>query len=113
MESIRGGQIAFDLFNELNECIFCSTSLDQSEPQTELAKGIYSFECPIKLNILRPGKYRIQISSSVPGKEILDIIDEPLVFDLIDDLSPILKLGQNRRGIIFNILPWRLIIEET
>ena len=104
---IKGAQIAFELINEMDQCIFSSTSLDHSGASEIIPAGSYFFECPIDLKILRPGKYRILISSSVPGKEMLDVVEYALVFDLIDDSSPILKLGQNRRGIVFQQLSWR------
>jgi lipopolysaccharide transport system ATP-binding protein len=106
-EPIRGPQIAFELLDELDQCIFSSTSLDNTDTQELFNAGLYLFECPINLRILRSGKYRIRVSSSIPGKEILDILENELVFNVIDDSSPILKLGQNRRGIIFYELPWK------
>jgi lipopolysaccharide transport system ATP-binding protein len=111
-EPIYGAQIAFELLNEMDQCIFSSTSLDQSGTKELLIAGNYIYECSIDLKILRPGKFRIQISSSIPVIEVLDILERTLVFDLVDDSSPLLKLGQNRRGIIYKQLPWRFFLQE-
>jgi hypothetical protein len=105
-EPIKGAQIAFDLLNEADQCVFSSTNQDLTRRKDILAPGTYIFECKFALNLLRSGEYRINVSSSIPAIEMLDIADSSLVFNLVDDSSPMLMLGQNRRGIIFLDLPW-------
>ena len=111
-ERIKGAQVAFELLSDVDECIFSSTSQDQTLSKDEYKPGIIIFECPIDLAMLRPGSYRIKLSSSIPGIELLDIVDQPLVFELFDDSSPVLKLGQNRRGVILPRLEWKIITQE-
>jgi len=108
-ESIKGAQIAFDLLNEADQYVFSSTNQDLTRRKDILAPGTYVFECKFALNLLRSGKYRINVSSSIPAIEMLDIADSSLVFNLLDDSSPMLMLGQNRRGIIFLELPWTVL----
>jgi lipopolysaccharide transport system ATP-binding protein len=107
-QTIKGGQIAFELLNGQDECIFSSTSQDQNGTKDSLLPGKYVFECQINLNILRSGRYHISIAASVPNVEMLDVLENYLAFDLLDDSSPILKLGQNRRGAVLLDLPWTL-----
>jgi lipopolysaccharide transport system ATP-binding protein len=107
-EPIKGAQIAFELLNELDECVFSSTSQDQDDTKDVLLPGKYVFECQVNLNILRSGRYQISVTSSIPNIEMLDVLENHLAFDLLDDSSPILRLGQNRRGVVLLNLPWTI-----
>jgi lipopolysaccharide transport system ATP-binding protein len=103
---ILGAQIAFEFLSEMDECIFSSSNQDLQPEKSLIDVGDYIFECPIDLKMIRHGNYHIKVDSSIPGIEMLDGIDEQLVFEIIDDGSPVLKLGQGRRGIILPILTW-------
>lgn len=111
-EIIKGAQIAFEVLTEMNECLFSTTNQDWNGTKETVKPGNYSVECVIPLNYFRQGNYSIKISSSIPGVEILDNVEELLAFEVQDDTSPILKLGQSRRGIILPVLEWRNSIEE-
>jgi lipopolysaccharide transport system ATP-binding protein len=103
---VKGAQIAFELLNETDQCLFSSTNQDLDREKEVLSPGAYILECSFGLRILRSGKYRINISSSIPAVEVLDAVNSVLVFDVLDDTSPMLMLGQGRRGVIFLELPW-------
>ena len=105
-EKLVGAQIAFELLTDLDECLFSSTSQDSTRSKGKLDPGVYIFQCQIDLGMFRQGRYRIKLSSSIPAIEMLDVVEEMLAFEVFDDSSPILKLGQNRRGFILPILPW-------
>ena len=108
-ETITGAQIAFEIYNEMDLCIFSSTNQDSDPIKRALNPGFYIYECPIPLDFFRTGRYKIIVSSSIPSVEILDIVDTPLIFDVIDTVSPINKLGQGRRGLILPVLSWKLL----
>jgi len=103
-------QIAFEVWNEMQHCIFCTTSQDTGESTKNFLPGKYLFQCEIPLHFFREGRYRVEIYSSVPGVEKLDTVDLPLSFNIYDDSSPILKIGsvQERRGIILPTYPWKI-----
>ncbi|MCE7979643.1 MAG: ABC transporter ATP-binding protein [Caldilinea sp. CFX5] len=108
-EPIDGAQLAYEVFAANHECLFCSSNQDITGIKEMLNSGQYVFECPIDLTMFREGQYSIKVSSSVPVVEGLDVLETRLVFQLYDDSSPILKLGQNRRGIILPIMKWNLV----
>jgi lipopolysaccharide transport system ATP-binding protein len=107
-QRINGAQIAFELLTELDECILSSTNQDKDGVKRPLEPGEYSFSCSVPLDIFRAGRYRVRVSSSVPKVELLDVVKESLVFELHDNMSPIHKLGQKRRGIILPVYPWEM-----
>ncbi|MBI1257804.1 MAG: ATP-binding cassette domain-containing protein [Chloroflexi bacterium] len=106
---IREAQIAFDFSVGAGECLFSSTSQDFSGEKGELAPGDYIFECPINLKMFRQGQYTITVASSVPNVEMLDLVPQPLIFEIFDDSSPILRLGQERRGMIVPNFEWNVV----
>jgi len=106
---ISGAQVAIEVFNELSECIFSSTDQDWSGEKPEVLPGRQAVECPIDLGFFKPGKYSIKVSSSVPNLEILDLVEDQLAFEVYDDHSPVLKLGQARKGIILPKIRWNKV----
>lgn len=107
-QNIREAQIAFEFSTGAGECLFSSTSQDFSGEKEELKAGDYIFDCPIDLSMFRQGQYSISVASSVPNVEMLDLVAQPLIFEIFDDSSPILRLGQERRGIIHPTLKWHV-----
>jgi lipopolysaccharide transport system ATP-binding protein len=107
-QRLAGAQIAFEFLTMLDECLFSSTNQDVIGDKPVFEAGEYVLCCPIELSIFRPGQYQIKVSSSIPGVEMLDIVEHPVLFDLLDDSSPVLKLGQDRRGLILPVLEWSL-----
>ena len=103
---ISFGQIAFELLNNRDDCVFSSTNLDVPNAPDELLPGAYQCVCRIPLNELREGQYRVALSSSIPNIEILHIVEAPLVFEVVAPDSPVVKLAQDRRGIILPSLDW-------
>jgi len=107
-QRIREAQIAFDFATGSGEYLFSSTHQDFTGEKGELTPGDHVFECEIPLQMFRQGQYRIGIASSVPNVEMLDFIEQPLVFEIVDDSSPMFKLGQERKGIIVPMLQWQI-----
>lgn len=105
-EPIQGGQVALEILTPTDVCLLTTTSQDRTGTKPVLPRGQNVFECQLPLALLPAGRYRIQLSSSVPGFEILDIAQALLEFEVVDDSSPVLRLGQGRRGLILPILDW-------
>ncbi len=106
-EDINAAQLAFELISSDDLCLFSTSSQDYSGVKEILLKGKYSFTCDIDLKWFRQGRYKIKISSSIPSVEILDAPTDLIIFDIVDVSSPIIKLGQNRRGVILPVYLWR------
>jgi lipopolysaccharide transport system ATP-binding protein len=108
--NLSGAQVAFEIWNDHEICILCTTSLDYLFKVETLEIGSYLFLCNIDLKMFRQGKYHVVISSSIPMVEMLDVVDRPLFFHVIDDSSPILNIGiaQERKGVILPVYPWNI-----
>ena len=106
-ETIHGAQVAFELWTETQQCLFTSTQQDDTGEKPSIAAGSHVFRCNVPLKDFRAGRYFIRVSSTVPNREVLDSVEEPLCFEVLDDNSPLLKLGQNRKGLFLPILDWR------
>lgn len=69
-------------------------------------QGLYKAKIKLPLEIMREGKYFIRVASVIPAVEILDIFPSELNFTLLDTNSPIIQMGEERRGIILPVLKW-------
>ena len=106
---IRGAQVAFELWNELGTCVLCSTDFDTDPGRffTDKPAGRHRARCRIPADFLRPGNYSVSVSSSVPNVKALAVLPSVLGFEVVDDGSVLLKLSQNRAGVMLPILPWQ------
>ncbi|ACL17472.1 ABC transporter ATP-binding protein [Methanosphaerula palustris] len=105
---VFGAQLAVGLYTGSDDCIFSTTNQDWSEEKEILEPGIYRLICPIQLNTLRKGSYYITISSSVPAVEVLDTVEDQLLFEILDEPACLLQLGQGRSGMILPIIHWSI-----
>jgi len=105
---LRGVQVAFELWNSMGICVLCSTNLD-SEPEAvarTTPAGEYRTRCFVPGTFLRPGRYLLTLSASIPGLEVLAEEKEAVGFDVVDCEGPEAKLAQGRRGAVAPILSW-------
>ncbi len=108
LHSIRSAQVSIILWNQDGVCVLTSTDMDEdvSLIKRELKPGDCVSRIRIPGHLLRTGRYWIDLGSSIPGKRMLDIIEQSIAFEVIDNGSLDLKLSQRRRGIIGPILRW-------
>lgn len=107
IKQIKSVQMVFELLNSVGACIFSTTDLD-NEPEnlrTVRNPGRYRARCSISCNYLRPGVYSIDLSSSIPGVKILNILQNAISFE-VTGLNIENKLSQERRGTIIPIFNW-------
>ena len=50
--------------------------------------------------------YTISIVAIVVNESWLDVVEEKLMFDVLVDSSPIVKLNQGRRGVLLPTVKW-------
>jgi lipopolysaccharide transport system ATP-binding protein len=107
---VRGAQIVFELWNELGVCVLCSSDFD-TEPERFFADkpaGRHRVRCRIPRDFLRPGTFALHVSASVPNVRPLAELPNVLGFQVVDDGSILIKLSQDRRGVVLPILPWEI-----
>ncbi|NLN70635.1 MAG: ABC transporter ATP-binding protein [Chloroflexi bacterium] len=106
IDPIEGMQISFELSDQADLVLYTSTNLDYEGKKEVLSPGDYSFRVPLNLQYFRSGRYTISIAANVPNERWLDVVEEKLVFDVLDDSSPIVKLNQGRRGVFLPTVKW-------
>jgi len=108
LQPVRSAQVAFELWNSAGVCVLCSTDFDEHPEDKGNIKhsGRYRASCFIPPTYLRPGRYWIDLASSVPGVRWLDEIRSAIAFEVVDSGSVEFKLSQGRRGVITPILKW-------
>jgi len=113
--NIWNPQIAFELWSAQGICILSTTDWDKNGPiEKEYLPGTYAYSCYVPPNYFRPGKYWLEVSSSIPKIEVLDIIPKTITFDVIDTGSLDAQLGHGRNGVISPILEWiRLGVDNS
>ncbi|OPY25915.1 MAG: putative ABC transporter ATP-binding protein [Methanocella sp. PtaU1.Bin125] len=104
---VRSAQVAFELFNSVGVCVFCSTDMDNEPENLRSIKqpGTYRARCSLSSSYLRPGAYTIDLSSSIPGVKMLNLFHNAISFE-VTGLNIENKLSQGRRGIITPIFRW-------
>jgi lipopolysaccharide transport system ATP-binding protein len=113
--SLAKAQVVFELWNSLGICVLCSTDFDESPESSGDIKraGHYKASCFVPPAYLRPGRYWIDISSSIPGVQMLDEIRNALAFEVLNTGNIEFKLSQGRRGVIAPILSWKTCIANN
>src|SRR5947209_5751436 len=91
---VPGGQAIFDVMNAFDVVLLSSSNFDATGEKGVLETSLHTFECEIPLNIFRAGQYSIRASAFSPQLKWTSRTTESLVFQVIDDSSPIRKLGQ-------------------
>ena len=110
----RGGNVVIHIWNNMGVCVFSSADVDKNPLSIrELRKpGRYIARCYIHPQYLRPGRYYLGVSSSIPNVRVLADIPRVLTFDVIDTGSTESKISQGRQGVISPILNWVTEREE-
>jgi homopolymeric O-antigen transport system ATP-binding protein len=107
-QPIQGANIVCHLWNNLGICILSSTDVDQCPSSIANVRmpGYYLARCRIPRQYLRPGRYCIGVSASIPGVHALADLPRILAFDVMDTGSVESMIGQQRQGAISPILAW-------
>jgi lipopolysaccharide transport system ATP-binding protein len=111
-EPILDGQIIFNMMNASDAVIFSSSNFDATGEKAVLETGEHVFECDIPLNIFKAGQYSIRVNTVGQHLKWGTRSPETMVFQIIDDSSPIRKLGQKRVGMIELVLPWNSVAQK-
>jgi len=108
LQPLRSAQVAFELWNSMGVCVLCSSDFDEHPEDSGNIKhpGRYRTSCFIPPTYLRPGRYWIDLGSSIPGVQMLDEVRNVIAFEVVDTGSVEFKLSQGRRGVIAPILKW-------
>ncbi len=108
LQPVHSAQVAFELWNSMGICVLCSSDFDEHPEDARNIKypGYYRVSCFIRPTYLRPGRYWIDLSSSIPAVEMLDEVRNAIAFEVIDSGGVEFKLSQGRRGVIIPILEW-------
>lgn len=103
-------QLAIELWSDEGVCVLCTTSFDEDPARRRrvLAPGRYVATCTLDNDFLREGRYHLSISSSVPGVETLDEIENAASLELSSVVDDIKRLNQGRRGVIYKRFLWEV-----
>jgi lipopolysaccharide transport system ATP-binding protein len=107
----QGYAIVFEVQSVQHGSIFTSTSWDENPLElrtTKLERGEYSARIKLPMHLIRGGEYIIKATSAIPAVEVLDILDEELIFKVVDLDSPVAQSGEGRTGCILPVLPWEI-----
>jgi len=105
---VRSAQVGFLLWNSKGICVLTSTDWDGdlTAYERKLDVGEYVARCYIPGSYLRPGRYWIDIASSIPKHRMLAEIQQSIAFEVVDDGSLEMRLSQGRLGVIEPLLDW-------
>jgi lipopolysaccharide transport system ATP-binding protein len=112
-QTIRNAQLSFELWTGRGVCVLSSSDWDEKgPPEQEIHSGFYAYSCYVPPVYLRPGRYWLELSSSIPNIEILDQVPNSISFDILDTGSLDARLGHGRNGVISPILSWEKLDQK-
>jgi lipopolysaccharide transport system ATP-binding protein len=108
MRPVRGMTVFFRIENKKGICLLTSTDVDWAPESQSITRmpGSYVARCLIPSQYLRPGRYAVDLESSVPYVRWLDRWPRALVFEVVDTASIESKTRHGRDGIIAPVLEW-------
>jgi lipopolysaccharide transport system ATP-binding protein len=104
-----GYNFSFDIWNNQGECLFSSSFFDariDSFQEAQWKKSDIKLKVQLPIDIFKDGNYFLNVASTIPTVEVLDLFPEELFFKVEDVSSPIFKTGEGRNGIIIPTLVW-------
>lgn len=104
-----GYNFSFDIWNSQGECLFSSAYFDTRTDSFQEAKwsvGDFIMKIELPVGMFKEGNYFLNVASTIPNVEILDLFPGELFFKVEDVSSPIYKTGEGRNGIIIPTLNW-------
>jgi lipopolysaccharide transport system ATP-binding protein len=108
--ALKGANVDIHLFDNMGTLILTSTDVDNDPSLATQVRnpGQYRTRCYIPPDYLRPGRYYIGVSSSIPRVLVLADLPQVIAFDVVDTGSVDSRTGQRRSGVIAPILEWRI-----
>jgi lipopolysaccharide transport system ATP-binding protein len=103
---IRGANVVCHLWNNRGDCVLTSTDVDQDPTSVSALRdpGRYVARCRVPSQYLRPGRYCIGVSCSIPRVRVLANLPRVLSFDVVDTGN--MEWRQGREGVVAPILEW-------
>jgi lipopolysaccharide transport system ATP-binding protein len=105
-----GYNFSFDIWNSQGECLFSSAYFDtrtDSFQEAEWKPGDITMKVELPIKMFKEGNYFLNVASTIPTIEVLDLFPEELYFKVEDNSSPIYRTGEGRNGIIIPTLDWQ------
>jgi lipopolysaccharide transport system ATP-binding protein len=105
---VAGMTVFFRIENSRGICLLTSTDVDQDPAMQSRTRvpGNYVARCRIPTEYLRPGRYAVDLESSVPYVRWLDRWPRAIVFEVVDTASIESKTRHGRDGVIAPVLEW-------
>jgi lipopolysaccharide transport system ATP-binding protein len=105
---LQGANVAFHLWSAEGICVLSSTDADhESSIRSGMrVPGQYTARCHIPQSYLRPGRYFLGVSASIPRVRVLADLPRVLAFDVVDTGSVESRTLQGRQGVIAPVLEW-------
>lgn len=105
-----GYNFSFDIWNSQGECLFSSAYFDtrtDNFQEAEWKPGDITMKVELPIKMFKEGNYFLNVASTIPTIEVLDLFPEELYFKVEDNSSPIYRTGEGRNGIIIPTLDWQ------
>ena len=99
-------QIALRISTMAGQAVLTTTNADSTRNLCRLEKGRHRFSLEIP-PIFAPGSYKLTLAACEPQREVFDVLDDVLGFE-IDRLGSLSgDLRDDRQGLVEMLLPWQ------
>ena len=105
---LPGVQIALRICDSLGRAVFTTTNTDHEERSFDLRPGGTRHTVRIPPLLLPSGRYSLVAAICVPGKRVIEAVDDAIVFEVGDITPAAVRLRDGREGAVRLLLPWSL-----
>ncbi|PKN92361.1 MAG: ABC transporter ATP-binding protein [Chloroflexi bacterium HGW-Chloroflexi-6] len=105
--------VGIRLLNGLGAPLFSSTLSDKTELNTSFAEGVYAFLVDFPPNYLAPDRYSLTIGIHCPGREVYDIQENVLSFQVDEIGTKRWRYRAKEHGNILTNFSWRPFLRDV
>ena len=111
-QDVPEAQIAVRFTNQEGVPVFTTAHTDSRPEGASISRGRHRFTFEVPRDFLSVGKYTLLVASMITDREVFDIIERGIAFDVQESTRDLILLRDKRLGVTTPILDWKRTVPE-